>query len=462
LKYIGPFLRINILDNENIKSQLFYLSKESIAHIVLSSNCGIVSPSEHLRNKILPTNDDSINGGNSPLLSLYKKADGKLINNNDKLRWNDRKFKKEINIASNAYMTLSLLELADYYSDFIDIDNDKYSLKNYYLDLAREQLEFYALNCRNNEGVFVDKVDDSEPLLDQYNLRDKDNKFKFSNQALLMAAYYKYSTYDKISENNQFKNFALDILNMFEQFKEEIYNVSHDELVKICFAFNIFYKYSQLDEALVLLLDFSELMLENLRHIPISSLRDNLDITCLLYINCMILYKTTNIKKFKDESQKAYSILESLYQGDNGILIKNFQEKENKFTADEIMLYLYAMMLHYDIEKDEGENPDNSLVHNIYKNQVVGSGLILSWPEAPTLDDVERYRNFSSKTDDLLQDEFFRMSSMSTPENNELAPIFTKYVTYNNKKETFKPSKPSFDAYRNMLIFYVILFIKTI
>ncbi|HAG43203.1 MAG TPA: hypothetical protein DCL31_07315, partial [Clostridium sp.] len=116
----------------------------------------------------------------SPLLSLYKKADGKLINNNDKLRWNDRKFKKEINIASNAYMTLSLLELADYYSDFIDIDNDKYSLKNYYLDLAREQLEFYALNCRNNEGVFVDKVDDSEPLLDQYNLRDKDNKFKFS------------------------------------------------------------------------------------------------------------------------------------------------------------------------------------------------------------------------------------------------------------------------------------------
>ncbi|WP_283591968.1 hypothetical protein [Clostridium butanoliproducens] len=462
MKYIGPFLRINILDNENIKSQLFYLSKESIAHIVLSSNCGIISPNDHLRNKILPTNDNSINHGNSPLLSLYKKADGRLINENDKLKWNNKKFKREINIASNAYMTLGLLELADYYSNFIDIDDDKYSLKTYYLDLAKEQLEFYALNCRNNEGVFVDKVDTSEPLLGQYNLHDKENKFKFSNQALLMTAYYKCSTYDKISENNQFKNFALDILNMFEQFKEEIYNVSHDELVKICFAFNIFYKYSKLDNALVLLLDFSELMMENFKHIPISALKENLATTCLLYINCMILYKTTGIRKFKDESEKAYSLLENLYQNDNGIFIKDFQEKENKFASDEIILYLCAMMLHYDIEKEENEDPDNSIIYNIYKNQVIGSGLILSWPEAPTLDDVERYKNFSSKAEDLLQDEFFRMSSMSTPENSELAPIFAKYVTYSNKKQTFKPSKPSFDAYRNMFIFYVILFLKTL
>ena len=67
----------------------------------------------------------------------------------------------------------------------------------------------------------------------------------------------------------------------------------------------------------------------------------------------MILYKTTGIRKFKDESEKAYSLLENLYQNDNGIFIKDFQEKENKFASDEIILYLCAMMLHYDIDKKE-------------------------------------------------------------------------------------------------------------
>ncbi|EQB90020.1 hypothetical protein M918_01950 [Clostridium sp. BL8] len=125
MKYIGPFLRINVLDNTNIKSQLFYLSKESIRHIALHSGCGIISKNEDLKSKHLPKNDDIINSNISPLLCVYRKADGKLIKENSKLSWNHRKFKKEINICSNAYMTLSLLELIEYYSKFIDVDEKK-------------------------------------------------------------------------------------------------------------------------------------------------------------------------------------------------------------------------------------------------------------------------------------------------------------------------------------------------
>ncbi|MEG1796510.1 MAG: hypothetical protein RR262_08465 [Clostridium sp.] len=459
MKYIGPFLRINVLDNKNIQSQLFYLSKESIRHIVLHSGCGIVSKNDDLKSKSLPKNDDIINSTISPLLCIYRKADGKLINENGKLNWNHKKFKKEINITSNAYMTLSLLELVDYYNKFVDIDNKKYSLKKCYLDLVGEQLEFFALHCRNCEGVFIDKYDSTDPMSKEYNLTDKDLKFNFSTQALLMAAYYKYSTYCKSSDENQFKNFSLDILDMFKHYKNEVYNIPHDELVNVCFAFNVFYKHSNLEDAKILLLDFSELMIENLKHLPSSVIKEKIDVSCLAYINCMMLYKETNISKFKDAANKIYINLEKLYLPEKGIFIKDLDEKENKFTCEEIILYLYMMIIKNHFESDKNQEIDFSKINNIYKNQIINSGIILSWPDAPSLDDVERYSDFTSKSDDLLKDDYFRMSSMPNPENNELAPIFIKYVTLNRRKESYKQYKHSFDASRNMFLFFLILFL---
>lgn len=462
MKYIGPFLRINVLDNENIKNQLFHLSKEAIANIVLSSGCGIICPKENLKGKYLPLSEDSINHGNAPLLALYRKASSKLINLNSELKWNDKKFKKEINIASNAYMTLCLLELVDYYNKFVDIDDDKYALKNYYLELAGEQLEFYAQNCRSPEGVFIDKTLNTDSNSNDIKLYDKDGKFRFSTQAIFMACYYKYSSYDKLNEKNEFKEFALDILNMLIDFKEDISKLSQDELTRICFGLNIFYKYSNNEDAEKLLLDLSELMLENLKYMPVAILKDNLSTTCLIYINCMILYKHTKLEKFKDNSIKAFEAIIDLYEDDKDIFLKNSNDKECKLCCDEVMLYLYSIMLHNDIEKEEGKNCDNSIVHNIYKNEILSSGLILSWPDAPNLDDVERYRNFSNNSEDLLQDEHFKMGSLPTPENNSIAPVFSKYIVYSRKKDCFKSSKNTFDSYKNMLIFFIILFMRNI
>lgn len=460
LKYIGPFLRINELDTSNIKSQLFYLSKESLRHITLHSSCGIVSKSEDLRIKSLPKNDDIINDTISPLLCVYRKADAKLINESGKLHWNHRKFKKEINMESNAYMTLSLLELVDYYGKFVDVDHKKYSFKNFLIDLIGEQLEFFALYCRSREGVFIDKYDSTDPLSKEYSLTDKDLKFNFSTQALLMAAYYKYSTYIKNGAEEELKNFSLEILDMFKQFKNEVKNISHDELVKVCFAFNVFYKYSCLEEAKILLLEFSELVLENLKHIPSHIIRDKIDTSSLAYINFMMLYKDTHIAKFKEAANRVFLILEKLYQPDRGLFIKNLDEKESKFSCEEIILYLYTFMIQSDFENSRNKEFDFSKLQNIYKNQVINSGIILSWPESPNLDDIERYRNFTSKADDFLKDEYFRMSSMPTPENNELAPIFIKNVTLNRKKDSFKQYKYNFDASKNMFIFYIILFLN--
>ncbi len=464
MKYIGPFLRVNLLNIDNIQSQLFHLSKEALRHITFHSSCGIVSKNLELKNRILP-NDDTINSSISPLLCVYRKADGKLIKDGDKFIWNHRKFKREINICANGYMNLCLLYLSDYYSKFLDIDDAKYSLKRTYVDLTKEQLEFFALYCRSQQGVFVDKYDSSDPLQKEYVLTDKDLDFKFSTQALLMACYYKYSTLAN-NESEHFKNFALEILNMFKQYKHEIYNTSHDELVKICFAFNILYDCSKSEEVseevMDLLLDFSELMIENIKHMPASIIRDNISISCLCYLNNIILYKHTNLTKFKDASIDIFNLLENLYDDTLGVFIKYSSDKEHKFSSDEIVLYLSMFLIHNTILDDEEKQLHSVKVQNLYKNQVVNSGLILRWPEPPDIDDAERYRNFSCKSDDFLNDDYFNISSSTSSNSYEFAPILVKNITLNRKKESYKHYKHSFDSYKNMLSFFILIYINTL
>ncbi|MEG1254163.1 hypothetical protein [Clostridium sp.] len=462
MRYIGPFLRINILNNDNIKSQLFHFSKESLRHIVLHSGCGIICRNSDLKIKPLSNDDDTTNSVISPLLCVYRKADGKLLREKNKLLWNHRKFKKEINICSNGYMSLGLLYLTDHYRKFNAIDDDKYKLSKYYSDLATEQLEFFAIYCRNAEGVFVDKYDSTDPLQKEYSLTDKDMKFKFSTQALLMAAYYKcFLISNKNGEDNDdFKSFALDILKLFQTLKSEVYNTSHDELVKICLAFNILYECSKLDEVKELLIDFSELMIENINHMPPSVIRDNLDISCLCYINSMLTYKNTNLIQFRDAAFKLYDNLEKLYDNDTGIFIKDMSEKENKFSSDEIILYLYVFMIQESFLNDNDKTDLASKIHNLYKKQVINSGIILRWPESPTLDDAERYRNFSCKSEDLLDDNYFKFSSSINGESNDLAPIFVKNISLNRKKESYKHYKHSFDSCKNMFNFFMIIYLN--
>ena len=110
----------------NIKNQFFHLSKESLKDIVFGSKCGIYIPARDLKSKSFSKIDINTISLNSPLLCVYKKADAKLKSQEGKLNWNENKVKKEITINSNAFMTLSLLELADYYSSFKSIDDDNY------------------------------------------------------------------------------------------------------------------------------------------------------------------------------------------------------------------------------------------------------------------------------------------------------------------------------------------------
>ncbi|MCM8711862.1 hypothetical protein M2651_12730 [Clostridium sp. SYSU_GA19001] len=457
LKYIGPFLRMNTLNSENIEKQLFFLAKESVKFLVLNSRCGITVPSNELKAKNLPNIDNSIIHSISPLLCIYKKANPKLINIGGNLSFDYDALKKEITIESNGLMTLSLLELIDYYKKFKDIDSKKYSLSNLYLFLCRKQLEFYAANFRNIEGVFVDKKNVSRELADDFKFEEKNKKFKYSDQAFMMTAFYKYSLYDNGKCGEEYRNFSLDILNMFKEYKYELYLCSKEEICKLCFAFNLFYEYSKLPEANLIVLDLMEFLMEKDKDIlPIDTELD-LEQDFFVFINSMMLFHNTGILKFKDNAEEIYNKLLDLYEPERGIFIKPCDKKEITYSCIDIMAYLLSILYH---SKLFGKSKDSNMIMiDVFKRQLIDSELVLSWPSSPELDDVERYKNFSSKAEDLLDEQDFRMASIPTPETSELPPVFIKNVTYNKKKEVFSQGKSTFDSSKNMFIFLLIIYL---
>jgi hypothetical protein len=102
---------------------------------------------------------------------------------------------------------------------------EKYTYGILYGEICRRQLDFYATYLRNQEGVFIDKKQIDSDYSKELLFEKGDKKFKFSDQALLMEAYYKYSCLftDRVSED--YKQFSLDIFQMFLDFREEL---SHD------------------------------------------------------------------------------------------------------------------------------------------------------------------------------------------------------------------------------------------
>ena len=202
LRYIGPFFRMNSLSEKEINGQLFYLSKEAVKTIVLQSKCGLVSKIK--KNKSSSSIDITTNSNFSPLLCVYRKSSANFIHSKNSNGFDEDSFKKEINPSTNALMTLCLLELLDYYRSFENIDSSNYALYDLYNSISKDQLEFYSSNLRNGEGVFVDKKNLLENNARNFNLVDKDNKFKFSDQAFMMLAYYMFSIKnpkDNVSES---------------------------------------------------------------------------------------------------------------------------------------------------------------------------------------------------------------------------------------------------------------------
>ncbi|MDP4178117.1 MAG: hypothetical protein Q8900_07255 [Bacillota bacterium] len=461
MKYIGPFLRMSKLNKDNVEKQLFHFSKEALNHILLYSRCGITSSAEELN---IPNKDNTTFKSISPLLCIYRKATPKLLRPTCQSSWDSERIKREINVGSNALMTLCTTNLYSYYDKLKDLDKDKQFLSSLYRSLSKKQLDFYVSHLRNDDGVFIDKKDisdkknTSEKRKDDCKFEQKSKKFNFSDQALFMTAFYKFSLHETSDEGEQYKSFAFDILKMLNQYQDELYNVSVEELNKICLSLNILYSDSKNDSVLPLLINLAELLSDYYINSGFDDARKSVENICLLYINSLLTHKNTDLLKYKDLSEEIYKKLFNMYNSEHGIFIKDEDKKELKFNSAEVVLYDLCMLLHSKLS-EKSTSDDDMIIVDVFKHQIVDSGLILSWPEAPNLDNPERYRNYSSKSEDLLDEQDFKLSSTPTPESSEYAPILGKEIVYNKRKGEFTEIKDTFESHDNMLIYFLITYL---
>lgn len=445
---------MNSLSTKEISGQLFHLSKESIKTLVLNSKCGLLA--QVRTSKKSSINDISILNNFSPLLCLYRKASPLFIHSKSSQGFDEATFKKEINPSTSAFMTLCLLELAEYYSHYNKGNRNIASLEKPFKYLAKEQLQFYSENLRNNEGLFVDKKNTSDGNSKGYSLIDKDGKFKFSDQAFMMDAYLLYSYYndsDQISD--EYNKFSHEILDMFKNYKSALYDLSFNEALLVFLALNIFYKYSPDSDAKELILDLGDFLITKFQEKDYYL--DSIDDCSLFSICLMEAYKHTDIISFKEIAKEINDKLISLYDSEKNIFVKLSDKKESKYSCSEVNSYLLCMLI-YSLQEDKPAEL-RPIISGIYRKFFVNGGLLTSWPEAPTLDEVERYKKLSLRSNDMLDETYFRMPVLPTPKSTGLAPIFVKSLTYSKKKDSLSAKRSSFDSNKNMFNFFLIIYL---
>ena len=454
MKYIGSFFKANSLSKEEMASQLLFLSKESVNHIVLESRCGISTNYKNLKENF-KKDEISFFKNNTPLICIYKKAKPNIYSSKYSKTWDDTTFKKDIPVSSNALMTLSLLRLCSYYEKFKNINSVLYKRAAFYKNLSKLQLEFYYTYLRNPEGFFVNKKNDESSSKSSLNISEKEDEISYSDQALMMLAYYMYSKVaPEDSDSKTYEDFALQILNMFVNFKEELYSLSLDECCKIDYCLNNMLLYSNNEDCRLLVLDLSDFILN--KYYESNSTFSNLETTSLLALNMYLSYKNTNILIFKDAYLDLIELFCNMFNDEKGIILKGTDKKEYKYSNMEICLYLTNLLMSFDLDEDSSDKREN-IISKVYKNYIVNSGIVTSFPDAPNLDSHERYKKFSLKPDDLIDESMFRMTNANSPELTGLAPIFTKNLKYSTKKSIFTSDKTTFDSTKNMFIFFVFI-----
>ena len=216
--HLGKFLKLSSLDFPLIEYQIFNFAKESLKQVFLNSKCGEIINGKEFKDK--PSNSHLINSKNIyPLYFVYKKSKPKIKIEKNILSWKDYKTKKQIDIMSNSYFTLSLLILSEYYGEFIKDEKTRKDVVKFYVCSAKCQLNYYVENFRNELGLFVDKKlieNKDDKKYSKPNFECLDENFNFPSQAFLMCSFLKCSK--MLKDNSPYKipflNFSIEMRNL--------------------------------------------------------------------------------------------------------------------------------------------------------------------------------------------------------------------------------------------------------
>ena len=241
---------------------------------------------------------------------------------------------------------------------------------------------------------------------------------------------------------------------MIYGYRENIYTLPMDEIMKVCLGLNLFYDFTDNKKVFSLLLDLYDCTESSLEDDDLG--KETITIKCMFLINSMLIYKHSNLLKYKDNALKIFKDIDECYDADIGIFNKDTSKKEIDISSSDLILYLISTLLCY---KGKDETETSRVVSELFKHLVEESQIIGSWPEVPNLDNPEKYADFSLESKDLLDEKNFKLPSMGTPESTLLLPLFLKEITYNKKKNSFSEPKSSFYSDQNMFFFFLFIYL---
>ncbi len=450
--HLGKFLKLSSLNFPIVEYQLFNFSKESLKQIFLNSKCGEIINGKEFKDK--PSNSDLTGTKNIyPLSCVYKKAKPKIKTENNVFHWKEDKIKKEIDILSNSYMSLSLLTLAEYYNEIIKNEKKRHSIVKFYVSCVKCQLNYYTNNFRNELGLFVDKYVNTGNKNKKegdgiHTFESIDKPFDFAAQAYLMICFLKCSQMLKDTSPYKipFLNFSNEIQKMFLSFKKDMFQCKPRKLVELMNSFQIYLeiKPDAPDEFLNLSMELFEILSEK---ISISSLETYDKI--LLY-NVFSKFKShfLNNDSYFD-IEKINLISEYIWEFEYIFSNPNFESTELASSKDLISYQIYLSKT----------NKQKSI--NFYTNTLLPCKIFSCFPNIPKRYEGEKYFQFEHKEEFSIPDKFLKPSSYKTMDETNLTPIIYKNTNFSYEKLKFSKSKDKFDASINMkLIFFILSNLK--
>lgn len=443
--HLGKFLKLNSLEYPLIEYQLFNFSKESLKQILLSSKCGEIINGKEFKDK--PPNTDLLNTKHIyPLACLYKKAKPKIKSEKNIYYWKPEKIKKNVDILSNAYMTLSVLNLAEYYEKIIYDEKKRNDIVKFYVSCAKCQLNYYLNNFRNELGLFVNKIALSDNENKNYNTTFStcDSSFEFSSQAYLMVCFCKCSILLKDTSPYKlpFLNFSKEIENMFIEFKNDILNYHNKKSIELLQAFTLYINMNNNKDTPIINLSLD--IIENLFSKYSLSSISTYD-KFLLY-NVLIKLRSTILNQNNDAfSEQKKLISEYIWDLDEIFLDKNLYKNEIIDTYDIIAYELYLLKV----------NKHESL--KFYNDVLIPSKIFSSFPNIPKNYESEKYFQFNHKTENIIPDKYFKPSSYKTMNECDLTPIICKNIRFLQDKNKFSKPKIKFDSKINMRLIYLMI-----
>lgn len=448
--HLGKFLKLSSLNSPIVEYQLFNFGKESLKQIFLNSKCGEIINGKEFKDK--PSNSDLVGTKNIyPLIYVYKKAKPKIKPENHIFHWKEDKIKKKINILSNAYMSLSILTLAEYYQKIIKDEKKRKEIVKFYVSSVKCQLNYYINNFRNELGLFVNKdVKEDKKQKKENNtiyFESTDNSFDFSSQAYLMIAFLKCSNMLKDTSPYKipFLNFSCEIEKMFIDFKENILECKPKKLVELLNAFQLYIdvKPQISDEFLNLLFNI------------IEDFSQKNSISSIGTYDKISLYKTfSHLKSYLLNKQCNFNqannlMSEYIWELEDFFSNPNFEMNEILNAQDLISYQIYLTQL------------DKQKSNNFYNDTLLPSKIFSCFPNIPKKYESEKYFQFEHKEQNIIPDKFFKPNSYKTMNETNLTPIICKNLHFSHDKNKFSKPKIKFDSLINMkLIFFILSNLK--